>query len=165
MKGNIRKILICIYFILLGCVFLNTAFSKNVAKVSGDAEMKVANIKLNIMQNTSNIENLSNVEQSIVFTVNNFDGTKQNPIYSDVEYQYQISITNTNPSVPVQYELYKIVGEVETKIELTNGTSQSFTMQKSEIQEDEFILKVKMDNQTYKNISDIININVYAVQS
>lgn len=163
MKNNVKRILLCIYFILLGCVFLNTAFSRYITKTNGEVEVNVAKMKLNVIKTTNNLSNLSNTQQNIAFTVNNYDGTRTNPEYNEIEYQYQILITTTN-SIPLQYELYKIENGTEKKVELTNGKSQNFTMSKSRIQEDEFIVKVNMKNKNYKNMNGIVDISVSAVQ-
>ena len=164
MTKHTGKILIIIYFILLASVFLNTAFSRNSSKLTGSGEVNVAGIKLNIINSSSNITNLGTTEQNILFTVNNYDGTTSDPEYNDVEYTYQIQISNTT-TIPVQYELYKIEGGVQTKVDLTTGTSKNFTMPQSSIQEDQYILKVKMPDETYKNQSGKININVNATQT
>lgn len=163
MKNNVKRILLCIYFILLGCVFLNTAFSRYTTKTNGEVEVNIAKMKLNVIKTTNNLSNLSNAQQSIAFTVNNYDGTRTNPEYNEIEYQYQISLTTTN-SIPLQYELYKIENGTEKKIELANGKSPNFTMPKSQIQEDEFVVKIKMKNKNYKNMNGIVDISVNAVQ-
>ena len=163
MKNNVKRILLCIYFILLGCVFLNTAFSIYTTKTNGEVEVNIAKMKLNVIKTTNNLSNLSNAQQSIAFTVNNYDGTRTNPEYNEIEYQYQISLTTTN-SIPLQYELYKIENGTEKKIELANGKSPNFTMPKSQIQEDEFVVKIKMKNKNYKNMNGIVDISVNAVQ-
>lgn len=164
MSKRIGKILICIYCILLASVFLNTAFSRNSSKITGSAEVNVAGLKLNIIKNTSSITNLGTTEQNIQFTINNFEGTKTTPTYNDVEYTYKITITN-NKNIPVQYDLYKITSGTQTQIPLTNGTTQNFTMPKSTLQEDQYILKVKMNDKSYKNTSGALTINVNGVQS
>ncbi len=166
MKKNIKRIIISIYFILLSCVFLTSAFSKNLTELTGGGQADLARIKLNINLSsaTKQLTNLSNTYQNIAFTVNNFDGTKTNPTYNDIEYKYQIAVT-TNKNIPIQYNLYSVKNNVKTKVTMTNGKSQNFTMPHSQTKEDEFILEVKMDNANYKKISDVININVYAVQS
>lgn len=164
MKKNVKRILLCIYFILLGCVFLNTAFSRYITKINGTVEVDLAKIKMNVIKTTDNISNISDTQQSIAFTVNNYDGTKTNPECSETEYQYQILLTTTN-SIPLQYELYKIENGIEKKMTLTNGKSQNFTMQKSQVQEDEFIVKIKMKDKTYKDMNGIIDISVNAIQN
>lgn len=164
MKKSIKRPLIYIYFILLCCVFLSTALSRNATKVNGSASMELAGMKLNVVTETTNLSKLSNAQQDISFTVNNYDGTKDAPILNDTEYEYQISIT-TDKKVPIEYELYKIENGTETKVTMSNGTSENFTMPHSKIQEDKFILKVKLDNKEYKKIEDVLNIDVYAVQS
>lgn len=161
MKKKYKRILICIYFILLCCVFLSTALSKNASKITGTGITKVAGMKLNVTTNTTNISNLSNTEQSIQFTVNNYDGTTTNPIYNEIKYDYQISISTT---IPIEYELYKVENGQETQVTVTNGSSTQFTMPHSEIKEDTYILKVKLNDAQYKNMEDVLKINVYAVQ-
>ena len=165
MKKNLKRSLIFIYFILLCCVFLSTALSKNVSKVSAEAGADVAGMQLNVITKQNNITNLDNTQQSISFVVKNYEGTTDDPIYSDIEYTYQISIT-TAKNVPLEYELYKVENGNETKINLENGrTTDTFTMPHSKIKEDTYILKVKLDDKNYKNIEDVLNIDVYAVQS
>ena len=165
MKKNLKRRLIFIYFILLCCVFLSTALSKNVSKVSGGAETDVAGMQLNLTTTNTNITNLDNTQQSISFVVKNYEGTTDNPTFSDIEYTYQISIT-TAKDVPLEYELYKVENDQETKLNLENGkTTDTFTMPHSKIKEDNYILKVKLDDKNYKNIEDVLNIDVYAVQS
>lgn len=164
MKKSLKKQLICIYFILLCCVFFSTSLSRNVTKVTGTASMEVAEMQLNVVTQEVTLANVSNQEKEIEFTVNNYSGTTEDPIYNDTEYEYQISIT-TSKNIPLEYELYKVEEDnSQTKITLTNGTSESFTMPHSKIQEDTYVLKVKLDNKEYKNLEDAININVYAVQ-
>lgn len=165
MKKNLKRSLIFIYFVLLCCVFLSTALSKNVSKVSGDAGVDVAGIRLNVTTTNTNLTNLDNTQQSISFVVKNYEGTTDNPTYSDIEYTYQISIT-TAKNIPLEYELYKIENGVQTKVNLENGkTTENYTMPHSQIKEDNYILKIKLDDKTYKNIEDVLNIDVYAVQS
>lgn len=164
MKKNTKKLLIYIYFILLCCVFFCTALSRNMTKVNGSGKMELAGIKLNIITQTNSITDISSTEQSISFVVNNYDGTKENPIYNDTQYEYQISIT-TQKDIPLEYKLYKVENGQETEIPLTSGTSGRFTMPHSEIQEDNFILRVKLDDKNYQNMQDVMDINVYAVQS
>ena len=147
---------------MLCCVFISTALSKNASKIIGTGATKVAGMKLNVTTNTTNISNLSNTEQSIQFTVNNYDGTTSNPIYNEIEYDYQISI---QAEIPIEYELYKVENGQETQVTVTNGSSTQFTMPHSEIKEDTYILKVKLDDAQYKNMEDVLNIQVYAVQS
>lgn len=165
MNKHVGKILISIYIILLASVFLNAAFSKNASKITGNGEIDVAGMKLNIIKTTDTVTNVSNTERNIYFTINNFDGTKENPIYNDVEYTYKISITNKNINIPLEYTLYKIENGIETQIEVKNGLSTSFTMKKSAIQEDKFVLKVKMTDKSHKNLSGLIDIGVFAEQS
>ena len=165
MKKNLKRSLFFIYFILLCCVFLSTALSKNMSKVSGDAEADVAGMRLNVTTQNTKMTNLDNTQQNISFIVKNYDGTIDNPTYSDIEYTYQISIT-TAKDVPLEYELYRVENEQEIKVNLENGkTTETFTMPHSKIKEDNYILKVKLDDKNYKNIEDVLNIDVYAVQS
>lgn len=161
MKKNIKKSLICIYLILLCCVFLSTALSKNASKVSGEVSTSVAGMRLNVIKNTNNITNLSNAEKNIEFTVNNYDGTLDNPIYNDIQYNYEISISTT---IPIEYRLYKVENGEENLVTVTNGISEKFTMPHSQIKEDSYILKIKLDDINYKNMEDVLNIDVYAVQ-
>ncbi len=163
MKKNTKRMLVCIYFILLCCVFLFSAFSKNLSQISGNGEMELANIKLNVVKQTESISNLANTYQNISFIVNNYDGTKENPVYNDTEYKYQIAIS-FKKNIPFEYELYKVENGTESKIALTNNKSTEFVMPHSEIKEDKFILKVKLSDNNYRNMEDDLNIEVYAVQ-
>lgn len=164
MKKNIKKALVIIYMVLLCCVFFNSALSKNVSKRDGQGNMDTAGMILNVVTKNKNITNLDNTYQELSFTVNNYDGSKDAPTYNDTQYDYQISIT-TNKNVPLKCELYKQENGQQTKVTLNNGKTDNITMPHSKIKEDTYVLKVKLDNKDYKNIEDVLNIDVYALQS
>ena len=164
MKKNIKRALICIYFVLLCCVFVSTALSKNTTKVKGTGTADVAGIRLNVTTATTNTSNISNTEKSIDFTVKNYDGEKTNPVYSDIQYDYKVTISVKN-NTPLVYTLYRVTNGAETPVTLTKGESGTFTMPHSKVQEDTFRIKLKLEDSAYQNISDVIDINVYAVQS
>ena len=156
---NLKRILKLIYLILLCSIFIAVSFSKNVSKVDGEIETNVAGIILNI-ETSDSISYLTNEYQSINFTVANYEEATCN----ETEYEYQISIDSKN-DVAITYELFKIEDDEEVTVEVTNGTTETFTMPHTETEEDEYVLKVKLDDTDYAGISDTLTISAYAVQS
>ena len=156
---------VLIYVILLCSIFIAISFSKNISKLAGDGSVDVAGMILNLEKQTSTLSYITNEEQSIYFTVTNYDETDDGTItYNETTYDYHITIDVGD--YITDYTLYEVDDDGNlTEIEVTDGTTESYTMPHSVAQTDTYVLKVKTDNTDYAGQADTISIDAYAVQT
>lgn len=156
---------VLIYVILLCSIFIAISFSKNMSKLTGEGSVDVAGMILNLTKQTSSISYVTNEEQSIYFTVTNYDEASDGTItYNKTTYDYQITIDVGD--YITDYTLYKVNDDKSlTKVAITNGTTESYTMYHSQEQTDTYVLKIKTSNINYAGQADTISINAYAVQT
>ncbi len=96
--------------------------------------------------------------KNIYFQVSNFEENKNNEV--SLKYLVNIIIPE-NSNLPLEYKLYRIIGETETEVTLTDGKSEWIDVAaENEVHEYKLYIKWKDDEKdvAYQNLTDNIKI-------
>lgn len=137
---KLKKLILLIYVMFLLSIILTNGLSKYRTTYGNEVSAKIAKPIIEVKTDPLTIENVHNEEVVWNFSVNNYLEEEVN----QVALSYKIKIGPQNLQ-DLQYELYKIENETETKIKMsTDGISEEdFNLSNTEIQEDKYCLKIK----------------------
>ena len=164
-NGNKHKLIL--WFVLLFVVFssagvffyaISPSLAEHKSNSYGTAQMQVAEPIVELTGQTTSMEFNEGVVITRDFSVANF----KNTFSCEVAMTYKIKITNSDTTIPVNIELYSVVGVVETPVALVAGQSGNFSLPLGVDTTHNYRLKMSMTNvskanQTGKNIKvDVI---------
>jgi len=154
-----------LYFLIVSITFFNiTTSSKFLSNVKIDSTLTTAKPIIEITASQEELNEINNIRKEISFLVKNFetvDGV--NNIINECALNYNLSISLAN-NTPIQYNLYKIINSQRQLVNLNNNTTENMLMSHSNEQIDEYVLELYIDNVSYKNSYDQLNILLFAEQ-